>query len=375
MTVSHGDVSVLWAALETPERCAWGISPPPGVRFLVVPLAGLAPAVQAARARGPVVAIVSSHRDAHRALAVGVDEVVRVGAATAEALLVAVESARLRAVGRDTHPTEPEADARAIELLAASVSYRLASPLAVAALNVEVLRTAMGAITGLADEYAREAALRRELPDSEAQRVVAMRASAPTSTTLAASFNDLTIALREASSAVGTVRALVGERAVEDPCDLVTVVSEVTQLVRIVIERVATLCVELPRESGGRCAVSRSLVVQALSALLTNALHAVRDSEARGVIVVRVEPRVSAAIVEVIDNGVGMGADECARVLDPVIRQGDGRARASSLAVLSERLRREGGEIVVESERGVGTTARLFLPLRMVPETADPAAN
>ncbi|MDP9151035.1 MAG: hypothetical protein M3O36_13980, partial [Myxococcota bacterium] len=72
--------------------------------MLVAPHA-LATAVRAALVRGPVVAVVETDRDAHRALAMGVDEVVRASEASAVTLARAAKSARLRSMGREARPT------------------------------------------------------------------------------------------------------------------------------------------------------------------------------------------------------------------------------------------------------------------------------
>ncbi len=365
---ASGDVIVLWAAEVSPDTCVWVSHAPPGVRVMLAAPETLGRAVPAALARGPVIAIVGNDREAHRALALGVDEVLRAHAATHEALAAAAESARLRAIGRDARPRSSSAideDAKAIELLAASVGYRLANPLAVASLNVEVLRTAMGAITGLADAYVRDTAA-RQYPQrgAEAQRVVALRASAPPSLELAATMDDLTSALREASTAVSQVYALVAPDEFEDACDSGSVVSEVAKLVGVVVERVADLRVELPAEPC-RAVMPRSQVVQALSALLSNSLQAVRDAARggrRGTITMRVWAREDVALVEVIDNGLGMSPAVRARALEPFFTTRDG-STGLGLSMVAERVRRTGGEIVLESEQGLGTTVRLFVPL------------
>jgi signal transduction histidine kinase len=369
------DIILLWAAKESADSCAWVANASPGVRVVLVAPAALATAVPAALARGAVIAVVDGHRDAHRALALGVDEVVRANAATAEAFSEASERARLRAGAREARPRTLDGDAKAIELLAASVSFRLAQPLAMASLNVEILRAAVGAVAGLADAYARDAADLRGLPVSEAQRVVAMRASAPATPSLHATVNDLSTALREASSAVAHVYSLVVPDH-ENFCDLTTVVSETTKLVSVVIERIADFRVELPGDDPCRATVRRSVVVHALSALLTNAVQAVRDLEGRrGVITVRLVPRVTAALLEVVDNGVGMGPTVLERAIQPFFSTRGPGAAGLGLTTVAERVRGEGGDIVLESEVGRGTTARLFLPLLVRPEEPRPGSN
>jgi signal transduction histidine kinase len=364
-----GDVIVLWAAESSPDTCVWASHAPPGVRVMLAAPDALGRAVPAALARGPVIAIVGNDRDAHRALALGVDEVLRAHAASHEALLAAAESARLRAIGRDARPrsgSPVDEDAKAIELLAASVGYRLANPLAVASLNVEVLRGAMSAMTGLADAYVRDTAARAQPPvrGADELRVVALRASAPPSAELHATMDELARALQEASTAVSQVYALVAPDEFEEACDLCSVVSEVAKLVGVVVERVAELRVDLPSESC-RGAMPRSQIVQALSALLSNSLQAVRDSARsgrRGTITLRLWAREDVALLEVIDNGVGMTPSVRARALDPFFTTREG-STGLGLSMVAERVRRAGGEIVLESEHGLGTTVRLFVPL------------
>ncbi|MDP9151681.1 MAG: sensor histidine kinase, partial [Myxococcota bacterium] len=254
-------------------------------------------------------------------------------------------------------------DARAVELLAASVGYRLANPLAVASLNVEILRAAMGAVTGLADAYARDAASHHDkLRDSEVMRVVALRASAPPSVELKATMDDLAVALREASTAVSQVYSLILPDEIGEVSDATAVANEVGQLVSVVIERAADFRVIVPTEPC--CArMPRSQLVQALSALLSNALQAVRHRGERGVITLRVARGEEAAMVEITDNGVGMSAHVRARALEPFFTTREPPAAGLGLSSAAEKVRRQGGELVLESEAGLGTTVRLFLPL------------
>jgi signal transduction histidine kinase len=323
-----------------------------------------------------VIAVVGNDRDAHRALALGVDEVIRASTASHEALLAAAENARLRAIGRDARPRANAAldeDSKAVELLAASVGYKLANPLAVASLNVEVLRTAMGAMTGLADAYVRDTASRQHAiaRDSEAMRVVALRASAPPTAELHATVDDLARALQEASTAVSQVYALVAPDEFEEVCDLCAVVSEVARLVGVVVERVADLRIDLPGEPC-RAVMPRSQVVQAISALLSNSLQAVRDRGQRGTITLRLWAREDVALVEVIDNGVGMSPAVRTRAFEPFFTTREGAA-GLGLSMVAERVRKAGGEIVLESEQGLGTTVRLFVPL--APDTESTTSN
>jgi signal transduction histidine kinase len=362
MVNTGGDVIVLWASKESPDTFVWMANAPPGVRVAFVAPDSMATAVPAALARGAVIAVVDGDRDAYRALALGVDEVVRAKEASASALSVASERARLRAIGRDARPSRPEGDPRSIELLAASVGSRLANPLAVASLNVEILRAAVEAVAKLADAYAHDAATGRELPGSEAERVVALRASAPPTPDLKATVHDLAAAVHEATTAVTHVYSLLSADGLDGECDLALVVAELAELVRVVVERVAEFRVELPEIGSCPSPVPRSVVIHGLSALLMNAVQAVRDRQERGTITVRIEMRASAAVLEVTDTGVGVGPSVRMRALQPFFST---RGEAGlGLSNVAERIRAHGGEIVLESEPGVGTTVRLFVPLQ-----------
>ncbi|MES2177535.1 MAG: response regulator [Gemmatimonadota bacterium] len=116
---------------------------------------------------------------------------------------------------------------------------------------------------------------------------------------------------------------------------------------------------------------------QVLSNLITNAVDALAESG--GVIGIRTKVmrvdgdahalpfgqqallRGTYAVVEVSDNGSGMSAETQARIFDPFFTTkfvGRGLGLASVLGVL----RGHGGAIDVQSELGIGSTFRLYLP-------------
>jgi signal transduction histidine kinase len=98
----------------------------------------------------------------------------------------------------------------------------------------------------------------------------------------------------------------------------------------------------------------------------------VRDRGQRGTITLRLWAREDVALVEVIDNGVGMSPSVRARALDPFFTTREG-ATGMGLSMVAERVRRAGGEIVLESEQGLGTTVRLFIPL--APAVDSPSSS
>jgi signal transduction histidine kinase len=369
------DVIVLWLAGPEPGACDWTSAAPRHLLFTRCAPAMMAGAIPAAVARGPVVAIVDDDRLAHQALALGVDEVLRVDLASLDTVNAAAERARLRAVGRDARPRALDADDRAPELLGASVTYRLVSPLASAQVNLEILSSALDAVAGLADAYVQRAAGKRELLESEAQRIIALRASAPGTAELRATVQCVASALQEAASAVAQMYALVAPDGADDACDLSVVVPEIATIVRAVVERSADFRLEVCADEPCVVGMPRSVVVQAISALLSNAVQAVADCQGRRAVTLRVVPRSAAALIEVIDNGVGMTPTVLERAPEAFFTTRGKGAAGLGLSLAVERIRRLGGEIVLESEHGSGTTARIFIPMCFREPKGDPNLN
>jgi signal transduction histidine kinase len=85
-----------------------------------------------------------------------------------------------------------------------------------------------------------------------------------------------------------------------------------------------------------------------------------------------VHPKGKAVAFEVVDQGVGMTADELARAGTPFWRADTSRARKTGgvglgLALARRIARAHGGDITLASVPGHGTTARLEIPLEGVP--------
>ncbi|HUK76786.1 MAG TPA: ATP-binding protein [Thermoleophilia bacterium] len=75
-----------------------------------------------------------------------------------------------------------------------------------------------------------------------------------------------------------------------------------------------------------------------------------------------------AALLRVADSGAGIAAADLDHVFDRVYRSDSSRSRTGAgsglgLAIARRIVERHGGVITVESERGVGTTVALRLPL------------
>lgn len=108
-------------------------------------------------------------------------------------------------------------------------------------------------------------------------------------------------------------------------------------------------------------------VNQVILNLVVNAAHALdgRDSEKRGRITVRTRCVEESAVIEVRDDGSGIPEEIRTRIFDPFFTTKEvGRGTGQGLAIAREVVTKHGGDIVVESEVGRGSTFRITLPLR-----------
>ncbi|MDH4111848.1 MAG: HAMP domain-containing histidine kinase [Actinomycetota bacterium] len=104
---------------------------------------------------------------------------------------------------------------------------------------------------------------------------------------------------------------------------------------------------------------------QVLVNLLSNALKFSDDSDVVTVeVMARGEDRIG---FNVIDHGIGIGADDRARVFEPFFRTAEGARSAEGsglgLAITVRLVDALGGDIVAESTPGGGSTFRVTLPI------------
>lgn len=116
-----------------------------------------------------------------------------------------------------------------------------------------------------------------------------------------------------------------------------------------------------------------SIVVAAdpvlLRRILTNLLsNAVKYSAPGSAVLVRAARRTDDALIEVVDEGIGMAADDVERAFEPFWRGGSRSTRSTrgaglGLALVAEYVRVMGGTTSVDSEPGRGSTFGFSLPL------------
>ena len=105
--------------------------------------------------------------------------------------------------------------------------------------------------------------------------------------------------------------------------------------------------------------------------LLLNACNALEAEDAEIRVVTRTAK--NEAIVEVIDRGRGIATEDLSRITDPFFttRRNDG-GTGLGLSVSAGIVEEHGGVLQFESQPGVGTTARLVLPVAPMEKDRDP---
>ncbi len=113
--------------------------------------------------------------------------------------------------------------------------------------------------------------------------------------------------------------------------------------------------------AAARADTDPGLLRQILVNLITNAVDAVR--EGGGHIRVEAAPRDGAVAIAVADDGVGIAAEDAARIFEPFYTtKGRGKGTGLGLAICRELAIALGGRITVESAPGRGSTFTVTLP-------------
>ncbi|MGQ0810738.1 MAG: ATP-binding protein [Nitrospiraceae bacterium] len=116
----------------------------------------------------------------------------------------------------------------------------------------------------------------------------------------------------------------------------------------------------------------RDHIKQVLLNLLQNAIEA---SPQRGRIGVTALPLTrgpeAGLVISLTDEGRGISPDDLPRVFEPFFTSGKHRGTGLGLAICRNIIDGHGGDIHLTSEPGRGTTARLWLPMRQLPRTAE----
>ncbi len=155
-----------------------------------------------------------------------------------------------------------------------------------------------------------------------------------------------------------------------EPTDLNAVATEVAELIRprageLGVALTTHLAADLPVTLADPEGMHRALLN-----LVGNALDAVANREG-GAVQVRteLEPGGGWVRVQVQDNGVGIPPEKQADIFKPFVSTKGSRGTGLGLAVSRKILREHGGDILIHSQPGEGSTFTLRLPLRIRPRS------
>ncbi len=356
-SLERGDVAALEEAVR--ERDA---------ALVHSPLATLQLRAHPALARGAVIAVAGTDREASAALAAGVDEVLRAGEVTTASLAAAIGRAEARASSRTRrlhYALLEEDDDVAFALLGAALGRELAEPLSRASVDCERLARGLGSVLEVSDDFVAWSSAVSAAPpkDEEVRRLAARRLAAPTSKELRDTVERLHGAVRSAQSTVDALRSLA--RGADSTVSASSILEDVVRVLREDLSPVTELSVDV--EGACEVAVPRTTFVFIAVALVAHALDSIRaEGRERGQLVIRGYEAEEAVILEFADNGGQIPADLRPDMTEPLFR--DPHGARGGLPGIRDRVRRFGGDLIVDSGEG-GTNIRVILPTAATFET------
>jgi two-component system sensor histidine kinase SenX3 len=168
-------------------------------------------------------------------------------------------------------------------------------------------------------------------------------------------------------------RIELGEEPVRDLVDVLDVVDGAIERVRPLAElrRIDVAALEVP--AGVRVSGDRRQLVSALGNLVENA---VKYSEPGSAVQVRVRVEGTVAELMVADNGIGIPASDHDRIFERFYRVDRARSRDTGgtglgLSIVRHVATNHGGEVLVSSQEGEGSTFVLRIPTAVMPERTD----
>ncbi len=305
---------------------------------------------------GAVVLIAADDRAASRGLALGVDEVVRMGSVTESFVQAAVDRALDRAAGRSQRAAQRRTrDASTFSLLAAALGNELGASLTVASTCCEVLSSGLPSMMRASDEMLDWAMT--SAPIERVRRLVAVCSAGPDATALSATADDASRSVARAMSIVKTLRELSFDRGTQTVA-LDESLTEFADMLRAYVSSWARLTV--CAESGAVAAVSRSELTWMMATLLASALEDIRVTHTQradgqhppplGKITVTAKDEHECVLVEVTHDGSPSNTS-----LDR------SELQSEELLAVRDQARGVGGELLVD-QGPKSVTVRLMLP-------------
>lgn len=253
----------------------------------------------------------------------------------------------------------------ALGTLVAGVAHEINSPLAAIMLSLDSLPAGVEGVGSALDELREARAAQRGLDRDELVRIAAMAEAFGSKADVLEMISEMRQAAQAIADVVRDLRVFSRAEDDERP-QLVEVWPLIEQVLRMAgreIERVAVIerdgDPEMPT-----LLLPRARLVQVLTNVLVNALHAIREVQ-RPVHRIRITTRADedAVAISISDTGPGIPAEALERIFDPFFTT----KRASlgtglGLSISRSLMRRMGGDLVVESVYGAGATFVMLIP-------------
>ena len=167
----------------------------------------------------------------------------------------------------------------------------------------------------------------------------------------------------KAKTVVSRLQDLARKNAGTDFKELVLdeVVQKVVEIANPAKPKTVDVRMELNGE-GNRIMGNETQISQLLLNLLINAFHATEEND--GIVTVSTEVREKSLLLKVSDNGYGISEEAMERIFEPFFTtKKGGEGTGLGLAIAEQVVEEHHGAIKVESQKGVGTTFSVELPI------------
>jgi len=190
---------------------------------------------------------------------------------------------------------------------------------------------------------------------------------------------DISVLIDESNEGVDRVKRIVQDLRTFSRADSSSVGSAdlnscMDSTINIVINEIK-YSAELKREYGElpKVPCNGQQINQVFMNLLINAAHAIQaKGDELGEIVVRSWCNQDNAYVSVSDTGCGIAPENCAKIFDAFFTTKEiGKGTGLGLSISSGIIRKHGGEIILQSEVGAGSTFTVRLPLNPEPHADE----